>query len=123
MEFSGNRLESSKQPSNRRRAGAAQRAVSTPPSRARRSRSRSPTGTTPWAEGPAERPGAAPRPGHRTGRAEGETENAAEIRVLGLDMAKVFAYLEDLQASLADHADRFDQSKAWERIRMEQVVE
>ena len=116
-------METSKQMSSRRRPGAAQRAASTPPSRARRSRSRSPTGTTPWAERPAERPGAVPRPVPRTGRAEGETENAAEIRALGQDMAKVFAYLDELHASTTDHADRFDQSRAWERIRMQEVAE
>ena len=70
-------------------------------------------GMTPWAERPAERPGAIPRPMARTGRDDGESENSAEIRVLGQDVDKIFSYLEELHAATTDHADRFDQSRAW----------
>ncbi len=59
----------------------------------------------------------------RTGRTEGETENSAEIRVLGQDVAKIFSFLEEIHAATTDHADRFDQSRAWERLRMEAVAE
>ena len=112
------KFEDTSKPSSRRRS----RPASTSP-RARPSRSRSPMGMTPWAERPAERPGALPRPVPRTGRAEGETENSAEIRVLGQDVANIFAFLEEVHAATTDHADRFDQSRAWERLRMEAVAE
>ena len=52
-----------------------------------------------------------------------ETEHLIELKALGNEMEKVFGYLYDLAMNVKDHADHFDEIKAWEKIRMQEVAQ
>ncbi len=46
-----------------------------------------------------------------------------ELRALGNEMAKVFGYLLELQVNVLDHANRFDDIKAWEKLRKDSAIQ
>ena len=63
-----------------------------------------------------------PRRAERRAKQGEETQHIIELHALGDEMEKVFGYLYDLSKNLMDHADHFDEIRACDKTRKEEVA-